>query len=194
VDIILASASPRRKELLKQIKIPFAVMVSNIDEDIPGKENPEQWVQELALAKAKNVAAGITSGLVIGADTIVVKDGQVLGKPSSYEDAHRMLSFLSGSTHQVMTGIGLVDSLNNKIFTAVEKTEVKFKELTGAEIDAYVASGEPMDKAGGYGIQGRGALLVEGIKGCYFNVVGLPLNRLAIGLRVMGVEVWHDFP
>ncbi|MFZ7102311.1 MAG: Maf family protein [Peptococcaceae bacterium] len=193
VNIILASASPRRQELLRQIKLPFEVKVSNVNEDLAINEKFEIWVQKLALLKAQAVAETIEKGVVIGADTIVVKDNRILGKPGSRGEAADMLNFLSGSIHQVMTGIALIDPEKERNFTDVEITEVRFKELTSQEITAYIASGEPMDKAGAYGIQGLGALLVEGIKGCYFNVVGLPLNRLARGLKVMDVEVWHDF-
>jgi septum formation protein len=193
VKIILASASPRRYELLKQIKIPFTVQVSKINENKIKMGKPQNWVQNLALEKALDVAQSIDEGLVIGADTVVVKENRVLGKPLTSEEAMSMLNFLSGSTHQVMTGIAIVNAVNQRIFTDVEITTVKFRNLTEQEIYSYVASGEPMDKAGAYGIQGLGALLVEGITGCYFNVVGLPLNKLALGLKKFGMEVLNDF-
>lgn len=193
MKIILASASPRRYELLKQIKIPFTVQVSKINENKINMGKPQNWVQNLALEKALDVAQSIDEGLVIGADTVVVKENRVLGKPLTSEEAMSMLNFLSGSTHQVMTGIAIVNAVNQRIFTDVEITTVKFRNLTEQEIYSYVASGEPMDKAGAYGIQGLGALLVEGITGCYFNVVGLPLNKLALGLKKFGMEVLNDF-
>jgi septum formation protein len=193
VKIILASASPRRYELLKQIKIPFTVQVSKINENKIKMGKPQNWVQNLALEKALDVAQSIDEGLVIGADTVVVKENRVLGKPLTSKEAMSMLNFLSGSTHQVMTGIAIVNAVNQRIFTDVEITTVKFRNLTEQEIYSYVASGEPMDKAGAYGIQGLGALLVEGITGCYFNVVGLPLNKLALGLKKFGMEVLNDF-
>ncbi|MDK2823328.1 MAG: nucleoside triphosphate pyrophosphatase [Clostridia bacterium] len=193
MKIILASASPRRYELLKQIKIPFTVQVSKINENKIKMGKPQNWVQNLALEKALDVAQSIDEGLVIGADTVVVKENRVLGKPLTSEEAMSMLNFLSGSTHQVMTGIAIVNAVNQRIFTDVEITTVKFRNLTEQEIYSYVASGEPMDKAGAYGIQGLGALLVEGITGCYFNVVGLPLNKLALGLKKFGMEVLNDF-
>jgi len=191
VDIILASGSPRRAELLQQIKLPFTIQVSDVDEDNIEKGEPSEWVQRLALAKAKDVAHKFDKGLIIGADTIVVYENRVLGKPQNIQQAIKMLEFLSGSTHRVLTGIALVDVTTKEAITDVEITEVKFRVLTKKEIEAYVASGEPMDKAGSYGIQGLGALFVEGISGCYFNVVGLPLNRLARILQHFGVEIWH---
>ncbi|MGI6224885.1 MAG: Maf family protein [Peptococcales bacterium] len=189
VDIVLASGSPRRAELLRQIKLPFTIQVSSLDENSIKCRVPKEWVQQLALAKAKDVARFFKSGLVIGADTIVLQDNEILGKPRNVEEAKNMLNLLSGATHQVLTGIALVDALSGKTITDVENTLVRFRELTEGEIDAYIASGEPMDKAGAYGIQGLGALFVEGISGCYFNVVGLPLNRLAKNLKHFGVEI-----
>ena len=163
MDIILASGSPRRGELLEQIKLPFKVLVSDIDEESIEKVEPQEWVQSLALAKAKNVGTRLEKGLVIGADTIVVLGEKVLGKPKSSQEAVEMLEFLSGQTHQVMTGIALVDVLSGKELTDVEVTHVKFRDLSDREIEAYVAHGEPMDKAGAYGIQGLGAIFVESI-------------------------------
>jgi len=188
VNIILASASPRRAELLRQIRVPFTVEASDIDEKSVKANDPQKWVQYLALEKARDVAKRMETGLVLGADTIVVKEEKILGKPESPKDALKMLKFLSGSVHEVMTGIALVDALSQKVITDVEITQVKFRKVTLKEIEAYIASGEPMDKAGAYGIQGLGSLFVEGISGCYFNVVGLPLNRLAQHLKHFGVE------
>lgn len=188
MNIVLASASPRRAELLRQIGVAFTVEASDIDENSVKANEPPKWVQYLALEKAKDVAKRMEAGLVLGADTIVVKEEKILGKPQSPEDALKMLEFLSGSVHEVMTGFALVDAFSQKIITDVEITKVKFRKLTLKEIQAYIASGEPMDKAGAYGIQGLGCLLVEGISGCYFNVVGLPLNRVAQHLKHFGVE------
>lgn len=192
MDIILASGSPRRGELLEQIKLPFKVLVSDIDEESIEKVEPQEWVQSLALAKAKNVGTRLEKGLVIGADTIVVLGEKVLGKPKSSQEAVEMLEFLSGQTHQVMTGIALVDVLSGKELTDVEVTHVKFRDLSDREIEAYVAHGEPMDKAGAYGIQGLGAIFVESISGCYFNVVGLPLSKLVQCLKRFGVEIFNS--
>lgn len=192
MDIVLASGSPRRAELLKQIKLPFTICVSELNENDVGKGEPQEWVQRLALAKANHVAATLEKGLVIGADTIVVLDNKVLGKPRNAQEAIKMLEFLSGRTHQVMTGIALVDASSGKELTATEITHVKFRELTKSEIEAYVIDGEPMDKAGAYGIQGLGAIFVEGISGCYSNVVGLPLSRLVQCLKHFGVKILTD--
>ncbi|MGA2191764.1 MAG: Maf family protein [Nitrospirota bacterium] len=181
--LILASASPRRRELLGQAGFDFIVDPAHVDESgLPG-EGPEEHVIRLALDKVKKTAFRHTSGAVLGADTVVVADGRMLGKPHSPEDAASMLKLLSGGTHRVMTGIALIDAATGKLEAGVEVTEVRFRELTPGEIQEYVSSGEPMDKAGAYGIQGRAALFVEGINGCFFNVVGLPLARLDKMLR-----------
>lgn len=179
MDIILASASPRRAQLLEQIGIKFTVQASNVEEKLSKKMEPSLWVQEIALQKAKDVAKNYKEGLVIGADTIVVKDGKILGKPQDELEAIKMLKFLSGSHHQVMTGIAVVNAQNMEDYIVnIEITKVKFSNLKESEILSYVKTKEPMDKAGAYGIQGIGALLVEKIEGCYYNVVGLPLNHL----------------
>jgi len=176
---ILASSSPRRRELLSRVGLDIEVIPSGAEEILDQELPPEILVQELALLKAAWVAAKQRSGcIVLGADTVVAIDGVVLGKPQDAEEARRMLERLSGNTHEVYTGICVIDTTDSKSVTAYERTEVKFKELTELEIEAYIESGEPLDKAGAYGIQEKGALLIEGICGDYFNVVGLPLNRL----------------
>jgi septum formation protein len=187
--IILASASPRRAELLRGLGLNFHIKPSRMaEEHFPG-ESPEVLVTRLALAKAREVAAGVTAGLVIGADTAVVCAGCLLGKPHSREEAYTMLSFLSGRGHEVVTGVALVEAAGGRYLAAHECTRVFFKKLTEAEIRGYLRTGEPMDKAGAYGIQGLGGLLVERIEGCYFNVVGLPLARLAEMLKEFGVNL-----
>ena len=135
-------------------------------------------MKRLALLKARTIAARHNKGLVLGADTVVVVDGDILGKPASKAEAKRMLSLISGRAHEVLTGIAIVDAQSDKAVSAVEKTKVFVKPLTKKEIDEYVATGEPMDKAGAYGIQGRFSVYVKGVRGCFFNVVGLPLPRL----------------
>ncbi len=191
MTLILASASPRRRELLGQIGAEFEVEVSHAPEVIDTSLSPEEMVQQLALQKASAVAANHTDGLVLGSDTIVVNDGMILGKPASAEEATAMLRSLSGKWHQVMTAVALVDASGKKEpWKAVEITGVKFRHLTDADIAAYLATGESMDKAGAYGIQGFGALLVEKIEGCYFNVVGLPLQRVAVGLQNWGINLY----
>ena len=180
MKIILASASDRRIELLSRIVDDFTVKVSDFDESIVKlKESIEEYVEEIALGKAKVVAENIKEdSIIIAADTVVVLDNKILGKPKDKEDAFNILSSLSGRSHEVYTSLVLINTKSGKILKNTVPTEVKFSELTEKEITEYINSGEPMDKAGAYGIQGRGGVFVEGIKGCYYNVVGLPLSRL----------------
>lgn len=182
--IVLASASPRRRELLEQIGIKFDIVVSNEPEDEIDKSlSPENYASELALMKACNVAKKLTGtkrkdSLIIAADTVVYSDGKILGKPKDSDDAFRILKSLSGKAHEVYTGICVMRLTDGYATSKSIKTTVKFKELTDKTIKAYIKTGEPADKAGAYGIQGRGAVLVEEICGDYFNVVGLPLSAL----------------
>lgn len=182
--IVLASASPRRRELLEQIGIKFDIVVSNEPEDEIDKSlSPENYTSELALMKACNVAKKLTGtkrkdSLIIAADTVVYSDGKILGKPKDSDDAFRILKSLSGKAHEVYTGICIMRLTDGYATSKSIKTTVKFKELTDKTIKAYIKTGEPADKAGAYGIQGRGAVLVEEICGDYFNVVGLPLSAL----------------
>ncbi|MDK2810068.1 MAG: nucleoside triphosphate pyrophosphatase [Petroclostridium sp.] len=178
--IILASDSPRRQELLKQIGLEFEVMPSKVEEEINDNQCPEQLVQQLSYSKAKDIADKMAYPcIVIGADTIVVYKNNILGKPRSNEEAYTMLKMLNGDIHYVFTGFTIIRTDNGKVVTEYEKTLVKFKEMSDEEITGYVNTKEPMDKAGAYGIQGLGSLLVEKIEGDYFNVVGLPLAKLA---------------
>ncbi len=175
--LILASASPRRHELLQAAGIPHEVRVADADETLPAGITPGEAVERLSQKKALAVAASVEPGsLVLGADTVVALDGVILGKPKDSEDAHRMLRSLSGRTHQVYTGITVTDG--KKTVTDHAVTEVHMRPLTDGEINAYIRTGEPMDKAGAYGIQNRAALFVSGIGGDYANVVGLPLFLL----------------
>ena len=174
MDIILASKSPRRRELMELIGLPFTVRVAQVDEtmeDLP----PEEAVAQLSRKKAEAVRQTLDE-VVIGTDTIVVLDGKILGKPEDATDAYRMLKFLSGRRHQVMTGVTVL--LGGRCVSITEVTEVSFRQLTDGEILSYIASGDPMDKAGSYGIQSGGALFVDKIHGDYYNVVGLPVCRL----------------
>ena len=173
--IILASASPRRRELLAQAGFEFEVVTSDVDEVIDPSLTPEKLVMSLARQKAQAVAADYSGCAVIGVDTVVVLDSRVLGKPTDEADAVRMLESLSGRTHEVYTGVCI--AFGGETHSFFECTRVKFCELDGEQIKAYVATGEPMDKAGAYGIQGKGCVLVEGIEGDYFNVVGFPVSR-----------------
>lgn len=183
--LILASASPRRKELLEQIGLEFEVIPSNAPEKYTSTE-PEKIVMELATLKAIDTASKLEDGfIVIGADTIVVNDGKILGKPKDEEDAFLMLSNLQGKTHQVYSGVTLVISQGDKkiIKRLFEKTEVAVMAMTDEQIKDYIATKDPMDKAGAYGIQGYFAQYVKGIVGDYYNVVGLPLSHLMRELR-----------
>ena len=196
MSIILASSSPRRYELFKMIGInDFIVMTDTSAEEIRPGLTPEQAVCDIALQKAKNVfnasSAGMTDhnitcdDIIIAADTLVYLDNDPLGKPASPDEAVRMLSRLSGRRHTVFTGVALLQG--SKAVTAAEKTDVYFREISQNEINAYVDTGEPMDKAGSYAAQGRGALFIERIEGEFFNVMGLPLCRLSLMLREFGI-------
>ncbi len=173
--IILASASPRRRELLAQAGFEFEVVTSDVDEVADPSLTPDKLVMSLARQKAQAVAQNRADCAVIGSDTVVVLDGKVLGKPRDEADAVRMLESLSGRKHEVYTGVCIAFAGETHCF--FERTSVNFCELDGEQIKAYVATGEPMDKAGAYGIQGKGCVLVEGIEGDYFNVVGFPVSR-----------------
>jgi septum formation protein len=183
-NLILASGSPRRKELLQQIHLSFSIEISNADESFSQGQTPDDVVMELARRKAVSIAAKHPGSFVIGSDTVVVYNGEILGKPSDPEHAKEMLRMLSGRTHSVYTGVSIVKDQSEKMF--YKKTEVTFWELTEEEIDMYAASGEPLDKAGGYGIQGLGAFLVKEIQGDYFSVVGLPISQVYRSLKEMG--------
>jgi len=181
--LILASASPRRGKLLKQIGLEFEIMPSNFDESRICTNNPTGSAQQAAFEKTRAVAKKLSEGIVIGADTIVVYAGEVMGKPKDQSDAVRMLKQLSGKKHEVITGVALVNARDNREYVWSEATLVWFRKLSDMEIKKYVESGQPMDKAGAYGIQGRAAAFVEKIDGCYFNVVGLPLASLVAKLK-----------
>lgn len=178
--VILASKSPRRKELLENIGLKFAVAVTDTNEDIvPKNLEPGLYVRELSLLKA-NAAAKLADkhAFVIGADTVVVSDGEILGKPKDKEDAFRMLSSLSGKTHSVYTGVTVVNTDDMSAVSEYEKTDVTFRELTHGEIEYYINHFSVLDKAGAYGIQEYASVFVSRIEGDYFNIVGLPLCRL----------------
>ncbi|MED1204794.1 Maf family protein [Heyndrickxia acidicola] len=179
--LILASGSPRRKELLEKLQIPFQIKASNSDETISDRLSPEEAVVELATRKAMAVSRQHQDFAIIGADTIVVVDGEILGKPSDRDHAKNMLMKLSGRTHEVFTGVAIIQ--NGQASTFYEKTDVAFWELSEAEVERYLDSGEPFDKAGSYGIQGLGSLFVKKINGDYYSVVGLPISKLQRLLR-----------
>ncbi len=175
--IILASASPRRAEILRTVGWPFETLVVNIDESRHENEEAAGYVQRLAREKAEAAAQKASDKMIVAADTTVVIDDHILEKPVGLQDAKRMMRLLSNRWHQVLTGIALIDS-SAQVTIAYEQTEVKFAAMSDVEIDWYVATGEPADKAGAYAIQGVGARFIEGIKGDYFNVVGLPVRLL----------------
>ena len=187
MKLILASQSPRRRDLLRQMGLEFTVISPQLDEDAFSDPDPAALVRTLSREKALAVARAQTEdAVVIAADTVVVLDGQALGKPRDEEEARTMLSALSGRSHAVYTGVTVCRG--DRVLTRTEGTEVTFRALAPAEIRRYAATGEPMDKAGAYGIQGLGALLVEGIRGDYFNVVGLPVCLLGQMLAEFGVD------
>lgn len=184
----MASASPRREQLLRQVGYEFQVLPSRAEEDNTAKLPPEELVQTHARAKAWDVARQVApADIVIGADTLVVLDGKVFGKPGSAEQACRMLQELSGRTHSVWSGIAIVKE--GRCLCAAVETRVTLGRLNEEEIKRYVATGEPLDKAGAYAVQGIGAVFVEKLDGCYFNVVGLPLNALSRLLSEAGVDL-----
>ena len=185
--IILASASPRRKELLSQIGVTFEIIKAEKEEHITSSI-PTEVVKELSMQKAKEVAAKCDSSIIIGADTIVAMEGQILGKPKDRADAMRMLRLLQGKKHQVITGVTVLLG-STKTLSFAEVTDVSLYPMTDAQIERYIATGEPMDKAGAYGIQGRFAAYVRGIEGDYNNVVGLPIGRLYQEVLSVGIDL-----
>ena len=183
--VVLASSSPRRRELLNLIGIAHEVRPANLDESMRPREAPRRHAERLAREKASALAMRDPDLITIAADTIVVINRKVLGKPVDKEDAARMLAMLSGREHTVITAVAV--SRGKKLRSAIEEVKVKFRRLREEEIDAYIATGEPMDKAGAYGIQGYGATIVERVEGDYFAVMGLPLVRLIALMRDVGV-------
>ena len=190
--LVLASASPRRRTLLSLLGVPFAVHPAAVDERLPGRcPDPERLARDLAAEKARAVGAELPRSVVLGADTIVFLEDRVYGKPADAGDAVRMLGELAGRPHRVVTGCALCLPAGrpHRLLGWSVTTEVRLRPLTHSEIRAYVATGEPMDKAGAYAIQGTGALLVEGISGDYPNVVGLPVASVAAQLRSLGWQI-----
>lgn len=188
--LILASASPRRRELFEKMGFrDFLVRPSRREEPLDPSLPPEEAVEKIALGKGRDVAAAYPEDIVVAADTLVFLEGVPLGKPSDGADAARMLAALSGKEHKVITGLAVLSPRG--VETAGVVTDVRFAPLTRRQIDWYVATGEPLDKAGAYGVQGRGGLLVESIRGDYYNVVGLPVRTLAGMLERAGYSVFE---
>ncbi|WP_102692122.1 Maf family protein [Rummeliibacillus pycnus] len=176
-SFILASASPRRKEIFARLNIPFDIVTSDVEETSVQATEVSQYVKEVALLKARDVAKKVPGRVVVGADTIVAKDNRLLHKPTSHDEAISHLRTLRGTAHEVLTAVAIIEE-NGEETTFVEKTKVIFKNVSDELIEAYVATGDPFDKAGGYGIQTEGVFLVDRIEGDYLNVVGLPLATL----------------
>lgn len=187
--IILASTSPRRKELLKQIGLDFEIMPSNYEENMKLKLRDSELAKTLAYGKAKDVADKIKKGVIIGSDTFIVFRGKRIGKPKDKKDAQRTLKMISGKWLLIYSGIAIIDIKNKKELVDYEITKVKIKSLTKKEIDDYIATGEPLDKAGAFAIQGRGAVFIEKINGCYSNVIGLPLYKLYVNLKKLNITI-----
>lgn len=184
MKIILASASPRRLQILRQCGVEPRVIKSKEKESIQDFEKPEQIAMSLSFKKALDVSIQLNSGLVIGADTIVVVEDKILGKPKNELHARQMLKILSGKNHKVITGFSIIDIKNGIKYVDYETSEVLFNTLKDGEIDSYINYGEYKDKAGSYAIQGKGAMLVSGIKGCYLNIVGLPISKINRSLNL----------
>jgi septum formation protein len=186
--LVLASGSPRRSEILRAVGWPFEAAVSDVDETPRAGEAAEAYVRRLAREKAGAVASARLFGLVLGADTVVVVEGDILGKPRDAGEAARMLRRLSAHTHEVLTGVALVRAETGRSVSGVARTRVRFAELSGGEIERYVETGEPFDKAGAYAVQGRAALFIEAIEGEYLNVVGLPIRLVYELARDFGTD------
>lgn len=187
--IILASNSPRREELLKQLGLSFTIVPSKIDEDSYADLEPEVMVQELAGAKAQEVAELVEETVVIGADTIVLAEQHILGKPCDQKAAFQMLWQLQGKKHRVLTGLAVYDTKSGRLLVDYDQTEVYLRKMEEREITAYIGTGESMDKAGAYAIQGLGGIFVERLVGSYYTVVGLPIHKLVFMLKEFQIKV-----
>lgn len=187
--IILASGSTQRKKLLETIGLDFEIEKSNYKEDMSEKMPAHKLVQKLALGKAQDVAQKHKNAIIIGADSFVVLGKEFLGKPRTPQKARKMLKKISGKKHQLITGIAIIDTKRNKTFTDYEITEVWFKKLSAKEIENYIKTGEPLDKAGSYAIQKLGCILIKKINGNYTNVVGLPINKIYEYLLKLDVDI-----
>src|SRR5215207_3718750 len=184
--LVLASGSPRRAEILNSVGWEFEKVIPDVDESVKGGESPEDYVQRLAVEKAKAVSSSCRDRLVLAADTTVVIDGEIIGKPDDLPDARRMIAMLAGNWHEVLTGVAV--SQNEVVNVGIQSTRVKFAPMSDAEIDFLVGKGDPLDKAGGYAVQAQAALFIEGIEGDYWNVVGLPVSLVyrLVGRMVSG--------
>lgn len=186
-ELILASTSPRRKEILSLLGIPFTVIPSNYEEDMTLPLSPEKLVQHLALGKAQAVADPLSDAIVIGSDTFVSCNGKILGKPHTPEKAKAMLRMLSGKKHTLYTGLAIIDTEAKKTITDFTTTDIYFADMTDEDINDYVATKEPLDRAGAYALQEKGALYITRLDGDYFSAIGLPLRLVAKYLKELGV-------
>jgi len=189
--IILASTSPRRHELAKTMGLDFEVVPSKFEEDMSLKLSPEKLVMELAFGKANDVAKRFNEGIIIGCDTIVAVGKKVLGKPKSEKDAFKMLKSYSGKSHKVLSGIAIIDCKTKKYIKDFETTKVYFTKLSDKEINSYIKTKEPMDKAGAYGIQDLSSIFIKKIDGCYFNVVGFPVHLIYKSLQKFNINIFE---
>lgn len=188
-NIYLASSSPRRRELLNQIRLPHTVLAMEVDESLPPGLSPAEQVMALSRRKAAAAAEQLADGVVIAADTVVALGDMVLGKPENRAEALDMLERLQGATHEVYTGLTVLKLPGGRMLTDYERTGVEMRPAGRAELERYVRTGESMDKAGAYGIQGLASVFISGIRGCYFNVVGLPVFKLVQMLKELGIDV-----
>lgn len=187
--IILASKSPRRKQLLEMIGLEFEVAASDINEDLKENLPPDEFVKKLSLLKAEDIAKRFPNSIIISADTVIVLENKTIGKPKDEKHAKEILKNCSGNTHKVLTGFTILDSSNSNVVSKSVETKVTFRKMSDVEIESYIASGEPLDKAGGYAVQGIGSVFVEKIEGDFFNVVGLPVYNVAEELKKFGIYV-----
>jgi len=187
--IILASKSPRRKVLLEQIGLKFEICESEYEEDMGAISDPHELVKFLALNKARDVAKHYDDAIIIGADTFVIFNDKFIGKPKDENDARKILQNFSGKEHEVVTGFAIIDTKNNIEINDVGTALVKFRKLTEEEIESYIATGEPMTRAGAYGLMEKAAVLIDSINGDFYSVIGLPLNKIYTNLSKLGVDV-----
>ena len=184
--IVLASKSPRRKRMLEQIGVDFEIRESTYKEDMSARTDPYELAKFLALKKAEAVAGDFADAIIISADTFTIFNGEYIGKPKDKDDAKRILKNFSGQEHKIISAFALIDTKNQKVINDLGEAVVKFRNLSDEEIDAYVASGEPLEMAGGYGMLDHGATLIESVSGDFFSVIGLPLTKIYLALKEMG--------
>jgi septum formation protein len=190
--IVLASKSPRRKQLLEQIGLEFEISESGYQEDMKAFNNPYDLCKFLALKKAEDVASNYLDAIVIGADTFVVFEGRFIGKPKNINDAKKTLRMLSGKEHEVVTGFAIIDTKGKNIINDFGEARVRFRELSDEEIEEYVNTGEPISMAGSYGLMNKAAVLIENIDGDFYSIVGLPLGKIYVELKKIGVNFFNN--